>query len=81
VRCPRERHRGNIINVSSVCGSGPITGLASYSASKGFLNNLSQAADADIFARNVIITTVMPGPTRTAIDDLPGAPSTTVAQR
>ncbi len=66
--------RGNIINVSSVCGSGPITGLASYSASKGFLNNLSQAASAEIVGGNVFVTTVMPGPTRTTIDDLPGAP-------
>ncbi|MEO8696009.1 MAG: SDR family NAD(P)-dependent oxidoreductase [Acidimicrobiales bacterium] len=66
--------RGNIINVSSVCGSGPITGLASYSASKGFLNHLSQAADADIRGRNVVVTAVMPGPTRTEINDLPGAP-------
>ena len=66
--------RGNIVNVSSVCGSGPAAGLASYSAAKGFLNNLSQSAAADIVGRNVIVTTVVPGPTRTEIDDLPGAP-------
>jgi short-subunit dehydrogenase len=65
--------RGHIVNVSSVCGSGPIAGLASYSAAKGFLNNLSQSAAVDD-GHSVIITTVMPGPTRTAIDDVPGAP-------
>ena len=65
---------GNIVNVSSVCGSGPIAGLASYSAAKGFLNNLSQSAAADIVGGNVIVTTVVPGPTRTAINAVAGAP-------
>ena len=64
--------RGSIINVSSVCGSGPIAGLASYSAAKGFVNNLSQAAAADLDGSDVRVTTVVPGPTRTAIDEIAG---------
>ena len=66
--------RGSIINVSSVCGSGPIAGLASYSAAKGFVNNLSQAAATDLEGSDVKITTVLPGPTRTEIDEIAGAP-------
>jgi short-subunit dehydrogenase len=66
--------RGSILNVSSVCGSGPVAGLASYSAAKGFVNHLSQAAAADLGPGNVTITTVMPGPTRTAINDVGGTP-------
>jgi short-subunit dehydrogenase len=64
--------RGSIINVSSVCGSGPIAGLASYSGAKGFLNNLSQAAATDLDGSGVTITTVLPGPTRTQIDEIAG---------
>lgn len=68
----RAQRRGNVINVSSVCGSGPITGLASYSAAKGFVNNLSQAAAADLDGERVTVTTVIPGPTRTSINDTAG---------
>jgi short-subunit dehydrogenase len=67
----RSSH-GSVINVSSVCGSGPITGLASYSAAKGFVNNLSQAAAADLGAGDVMVTTVIPGPTRTEINAVAG---------
>jgi hypothetical protein len=66
--------RGSIINVSSVCGSGPIAGLASYSAAKGFVNNLSQAAAADLDGGDIVVTTVVPGPTRTDIDEIAGMP-------
>jgi len=34
--------RSNIVKVSSVCGSGPIVGLASYSGANGFLNNVAR---------------------------------------
>jgi uncharacterized protein len=66
--------QGNIVNVSSVCGSGPVAGLASYSGAKGFLNNLSQAAGADLVGGNVIVTTIVPGPTRTGINEVAGTP-------
>ena len=66
--------RGNVVNVSSVCGSGPIAGLASYSAAKGFVNNLSQAAAADLGDGEITVTTVMPGPTRTTINATGGTP-------
>ena len=66
--------RGNVVNVSSVCGSGPIAGLASYSAAKGFVNNLSQAAAADLGDAKVTVTTVIPGPTRTSINAAGGTP-------
>jgi short-subunit dehydrogenase len=69
-----RKQRGNVINVSSVCGAGPIAGLASYSATKGFVNHLSQAAAADLAGREVTVTTVIPGPTRTAINDVAGTP-------
>jgi short-subunit dehydrogenase len=75
IRALSERSsRGNIVNVSSVCGSGPIRGLASYSAAKGFVNNLSQAAAADLDGGDIVVTTVIPGPTRTDINAVGGTP-------
>jgi uncharacterized protein len=69
-----RQQRGNVVNVSSVCGSGPIAGLASYSAAKGFVNNLSQAAAADLGDDEITVTTVIPGPTRTSINTTGGTP-------
>ena len=72
-----ERGRGNVINISSVCGSGPVGSLGSYSASKGFLNNLSQSAALDLAAAghdDVVVTTVVPGPVKTPINEVAGTP-------
>ncbi|HUP75939.1 MAG TPA: SDR family NAD(P)-dependent oxidoreductase [Acidimicrobiales bacterium] len=64
--------RGTIVNVSSVCGNGPVRLLASYAAAKAFLNSLSQTVSAEMAASGVTITTVVPGPTRTPINEKAG---------
>jgi NADP-dependent 3-hydroxy acid dehydrogenase YdfG len=63
---PHMPHGGRIINVSSVLGKRSVPKVGGYCASKFALNALSDALRVEIVERNITVTSVYPGSTRTA---------------
>jgi hypothetical protein len=59
------RGGGGVINLSSVASFWPLPGSATYSASKVFLNNFSEAVHQEVVERGVHIQALCPGFTRT----------------
>ena len=61
----RERGSGNIINVASVAGFQPLPYMATYGASKAFVDSFSLAVGAEARKFGVHVTSVCPGPVET----------------
>lgn len=61
------RERGTLINISSVVALMPERLSGTYSATKAFLLNLSQALQNELRGTGVRVQAVLPGATRTAI--------------
>jgi short-subunit dehydrogenase len=66
-----QRGRGAIINVSSVAAFFPSAGGATYSASKVYLNNFSEALSAELEGTGVKVQALCPGFTYTEFHDTP----------
>ncbi|WP_112941556.1 MULTISPECIES: SDR family NAD(P)-dependent oxidoreductase [unclassified Rhizobium] len=62
-----ERGRGAIINIASVVAYIPERFNGTYSATKAFVLNLTQAIHSEVAERGVKVQAVMPGLTRTEI--------------
>lgn len=60
-----ERGQGWILNVSSVSAWFPIPGMATYAASKAFVQTLSRALHEELKPAGITVTTLSPGGTRT----------------
>lgn len=56
-------NKGKILNVSSVAGYSPCTGLSLYGASKAYVLMMSEAVAEEISGSNVTVTALCPGPT------------------
>lgn len=69
----RARHRGWIINVSSLGGHAPGPRFAVYSASKAFVTSFSEALHEELRPAGVVVTAVCPGATRTEFGQVAGA--------
>ncbi|MGB1140300.1 MAG: SDR family NAD(P)-dependent oxidoreductase [Halioglobus sp.] len=65
----RERGSGSIINVSSLSAFIPAKGLATYAATKVFLNHFSQALNAELFGSGVEVQALCPGYIHTEFHD------------
>ena len=65
------RHRGAIINVSSIAGLVPIPGSATYSSTKAYLNVFSEALQAELRGTGVKVQALCPGFTHTGFHDTP----------
>ena len=63
---PHMRTGGRIINVSSVVGRRAIPKVGGYCATKFALNALSDSLRVEIAGRDITVTSVYPGTTRTA---------------
>lgn len=66
---PHMRRGGRVINVSSVVGKRAIPKVGGYCASKFALNALSDSLRVEIAERDIAVTSVYPGTTRTAFRD------------
>lgn len=62
-----SRGRGTLINISSVLALAPERFNATYSGTKAFLLNLSQALQTELKGTDVRVQAVLPGATRTEI--------------
>lgn len=68
----RERKSGTIINVSSAAGFQPIPYLATYSATKAFVNSFSEAIAEENRPFEVKVMALCPGSTRTNFQAVAG---------
>ena len=67
-----ERRRGAILNVGSTAGYQPLPRQATYSATKAFVNNFSDALYADLGGTGVTVTSLRPGPVATEFGEVGG---------
>ena len=63
---------GRLINVASTAAFQAGPGMAAYYASKAFVLSFSEALATELKPRNISVTAVCPGPTRTAFFDRAG---------
>jgi uncharacterized protein len=63
---------GAILNVGSTAGMFPSPALAVYSASKAYLNLLSEALHAELAGTGVSVTVLCPGPVPTEFQEVAG---------
>jgi len=68
-RAEATRRTGAILNVSSITAFQPLPGVASYAASKAFVQSFSEAVNAELSGTGVTLTTLSPGLTRTGFAD------------
>ncbi len=66
------RGHGAILNVGSSAGMFPTPGLAVYSASKAYVNLLSEALYAELAGTGVTVTVLCPGPVPTEFQEVAG---------
>jgi short-subunit dehydrogenase len=67
-----ERGRGAILNVGSTAGYQPLPRQATYSATKAFVNNFTDALYADLGGTGVTATSLRPGPVETEFGEQAG---------
>lgn len=64
-RVMRQRRHGKILNVGSTAGMMPSTRMASYCATKAYVNSFSFALAAELESHGVTVTCLTPGATQT----------------
>lgn len=74
------RGEGKILNVASVAGFVPGPRMATYYASKAFVQSFTQALHTELRPHGVTVTALCPGPVRTEFWERAGASRTVVAQ-
>ena len=74
-----ERGRGYILNVASIAGFMPGPQMATYYASKAFVQSFSQALHAELRSSGVHVTALCPGPVRTPFWERADAAHTALA--
>ena len=64
--------RGNIVNISSVVGDRPPSGMSVYSATKGAINTFTMCWAKELASLGIRVNAVSPGPIETPIFDKMG---------
>ncbi|GAA2118048.1 SDR family oxidoreductase [Kocuria atrinae] len=67
------RRTGAIVNIASVAGFQPLPYMATYGASKAFVDKFSLAVGAEARKSGVLVTSVNPGPVDTDFFDVVGS--------
>jgi len=67
-----KRKKGKILNVGSLAGAGPGPAMASYYASKAYVNTFSQALSYELKGTGVSCTVVIPSATATEFGEKAG---------
>jgi short-subunit dehydrogenase len=68
-----ERGAGAILNVASVAAFQPVPNMATYAATKAFVQTFSEAVHAELAGTGVSCTTLCPGPVPTEFGETSGA--------
>ena len=79
-RSMAERGGGHILQVTSVAGVNPLPSYATYAATKAYVLSLSGAIAHELGERNVSVTALLPGVTRTEFFDISGQKPTTYSR-
>jgi short-subunit dehydrogenase len=66
------RGRGAVLNVGSTAGMFPSPGLGVYSATKAYVNLLSECLSAELAGTGVTVTALCPGPVPTEFQEVAG---------
>lgn len=66
------RRHGRVLNIGSTAGFQPGPFMATYYASKAFVNHFSEALAYELAGSGVSVTLSCPGPTRTEFGDISG---------
>ena len=66
------RGRGAVLNLASVAGFQPLPRQATYSGSKAFVLNFTEALHSDLHGTGVSATALCPGPVRTEFEERSG---------
>jgi short-subunit dehydrogenase len=66
------RRQGHVLNIGSTAGFQPGPFMATYYASKAFVNHFSEALAYELRGSGVTVTLSCPGPTRTEFGDVSG---------
>lgn len=75
-----ERGRGAVLNVASIAGFMPGPGMATYYASKAFVQSFTQALHVELADSGIHVTALCPGPVRTPFWDEADAGDTPLAR-
>lgn len=67
------RKSGAVLNVGSIAGLIPSPAMAAYSATKAYMNYLSETMTAELTGTGVTLTVVCPGPIATEFQEVAGA--------
>jgi short-subunit dehydrogenase len=70
-----ERGEGAILNVASIAAFQPLPGMATYSATKAFVQTFSEAVHEELRGTGVSCTVLCPGPVETEWATIAGAQS------
>ena len=70
ISLPLHRHRGHIINFSSMGGLATVSGVTLYAASKFAVRGFSSACSKDLADSNIAVTCFMPDAVQTPMVDL-----------
>ena len=68
-----ERGAGAILNTASIAAFQPLPGLATYSATKAFVQTFSEALHTELTDTGVSCTVLCPGPVATEWEEISGA--------
>jgi uncharacterized protein len=66
------RRAGAILNVASIAAFQPVPGMATYAATKAFVQSFSEALHAELAGSGVSCTVLCPGPVPTEFDAVAG---------
>jgi short-subunit dehydrogenase len=71
-----EHGVGAVLNIASTAAFQPVPGLATYAATKAFVQSFSEAVHAELEGTGVSVTCLSPGPTRTRFGRVAGLEAT-----